>query len=284
VELPALDGVTHRTVEARGMHFHVAEAGAGLPVLLLHGWPQHWWTWRRIVPLLAPHARLVMLDLRGFGWSDAPREGYDKQNMAEDVLAVLDMLELERVRMIGHDWGAWIGFLACLSAPARVERLLALGIVPPFGRPSPRALGSLWRLAYQPVLAAPVLGERIVASERFVRRLLTSPAAHEDAFSDADRRAFATVLAEPDRARASVQLYRTFVTREAWRRGGGRLRVPALLMTGQRDAVVRPVMVAGRERWADDLTVEVVPGCGHFVAEERPELVAERARSFLHLG
>ena len=119
VELPRLDGVTHRTVVARGLRFHVAEAGAGDPVVLVHGWPQHWWTWRHVVPLLAPHARLVMIDLRGFGWSDAPPGRYDKQTLADDLLAVLDALDLERVCLMGHDWGAWSGFLACLAEPER---------------------------------------------------------------------------------------------------------------------------------------------------------------------
>jgi pimeloyl-ACP methyl ester carboxylesterase len=284
VALPALEGVTHHTVEARGLRFHVAEAGAGAPVLLLHGWPEHWWAWRRVVPLLAPHARLLMLDLRGFGWSDAPADGYDKQTMADDVLAVLDALELERVRVVGHDWGAWIAFLVALAAPSRIERLLALSMPPPFGRPSPRVLVEGWRLTYQLLLAAPALGERIVASQPFVRRMLTGGAGDAAAFTEADLRAFSAVLAEPARARASVQLYRTFLTREIGRGGRGRLRVPTLLITGAADPVVRPIMVAGRERWADDLSVEVVRACGHFLPEERPDLVAERARSFLGLG
>ena len=99
MDLPQLDGVTHRTVPARGLRFHVAEAGAGDPIVLVHGWPQHWWMWRHVVPLLAPHARLVMIDLRGFGWSDAPPGAYDKQTLADDLLAVLDALGLERVRL-----------------------------------------------------------------------------------------------------------------------------------------------------------------------------------------
>ena len=85
MELPRLDGVAHRTVMARGLRFHVAEAGAGDPLVLVHGWPQHWWMWRHVVPLLAPHARLVMIDLRGFGWSDAPPGGYDKQTLADGL-------------------------------------------------------------------------------------------------------------------------------------------------------------------------------------------------------
>jgi pimeloyl-ACP methyl ester carboxylesterase len=276
MELPALEGVTHRTVHARGSSFHVAEAGEGEPLVLLHGWPQHWWAWRRVVPLLAPHARLIMPDLRGFGWSDAPPDGYDKQSMADDVLVLLDTLGMQRVRIVGHDWGGWVAFLACMTAPERFERLLALGISPPFGRPSPRALLDVWRFAYMLGLAAPALGERLAGSERFLRLMLTARAG---AFSDEDLRAFAGVLAEPARARATVQLYRTFLVREMVRGARGRLHVPARLVIGARDPVVRPSLVSGRERFADDLTIELVPDCGHWIPAERPDLVAERVLS-----
>ena len=229
MELPELAGVTHRDVHARGLRFHVAEAGTGEPIVLLHGWPQHWWAWRKVVPLLAPQARLIIPDLRGFGWSDAPPDGYDKPTMADDMLAVLDVLGLERVTIVGHDWGGWIAFLACMKAPERFERLLALGISPPVGRPSARALLDAWRFAYMLAIAAPEAGERLVSSERFVRALLRARAG---AFSEDDLRAFAEVLREPARARASVQLYRTFVLREGAAGTRGRLHVPARLVVG----------------------------------------------------
>jgi pimeloyl-ACP methyl ester carboxylesterase len=276
MELPTLHGITHRTVQARGWSFHVAEAGEGEPLLLLHGWPQHWWAWRKVVPLLAPHARLIMPDLRGFGWSDAPPGRYDKQSMADDVLVLLDRLGLQRVRIVGHDWGGWVAFLACMIAPERFERALVLGISPPFGRPSPRMLLDLWRFAYMLAIAAPVVGERLVASERFVRTVLS---ARPGAFSDDDLRTFTSVLAQPARARASVQLYRTFLVREALHGARGRLHVPTRLVVGERDPVVRPSLLAGRERFADDLTIELVPDCGHWIPAERPDLVAERVLS-----
>jgi pimeloyl-ACP methyl ester carboxylesterase len=284
VELPPLAGVTHRTISARGLDFHVAEAGAGEPILLVHGWPQHWWAWRRVVPLLAAHGRLLMPDLRGFGWSDAPDGGYDKQSMADDLLALLDALELERVRLVAHDWGAWTGFLACLAAPERFDAFLALSCPPPMGRPSPRQLLQVWRFAYQLVLAAPAVGERLIGSEPFVRWLIQTGTATSGAVTDDDLRIYSGVLAEPARARASVLLYRTFLLHEAGRVPGGRLHVPTRLMTGERDAAVPPVLLEGAEREADDLAVETIPGCGHFVPEERPELVAERALELFGLG
>ena len=284
MELPALEGVTHRTVAGRGLDFHVAEVGGGEPIVLLHGWPQHWWAWRRVVPLLAPHGRLLMPDLRGFGWSQAPPDGYEKQNMADDLLAVLDALELERVRLIAHDWGAWIGFLACLATPERFDAFVALSCPPPMGRPSPRQLLEVWRFAYQLVLSAPVVGERLIASEPFIERLMEAAAAEPAVWTPEELHAFAGVLAEPARARASVQLYRTFLLQEAGRAPAGRLVVPTRLMTGERDPAVPPVLLEGAERDADDLTVETVPGCGHFMPEQRAELVAERALALFGLG
>ena len=284
MELPALAGVTHRTVSARGLEFHVAELGAGEPIVLLHGWPQHWWAWRRVAPLLAPYARLLLPDLRGFGWSQAPDDGYDKQTMAGDLLAILDALELERVRLLAHDWGAWIGFLACLAAPERFAAFGGLSSPPPMGRATPRQLLQVWRFGYQLVLAAPVLGEQLIGNEAFMARLMKAAAARPGVWTDDELHTFTGVLAEPERARASVALYRTFLVHEARRVPGGRLHVPTRLMTGEHDHAIPPVLLQGAEREADDLTVEVLPDCGHFVPEEAPDLVAERALALFGLG
>ena len=106
--LPEVEGVTHHWVRVRGVELHYAEAGSGDDVVLcLHGWPQHWYEWRRLMPALAADGyRVIAPDLRGFGWSEAPADGYEKENLADDVLALLDELGLERVKLVGHDWGA----------------------------------------------------------------------------------------------------------------------------------------------------------------------------------
>lgn len=281
--LPAVEGVEHREVTLAGVRVHVAESGAGRPLVLLHGWPQHWYCWRHLIPLLAPHFRLICPDLRGFGWTDAPPGGYDKEQFATDLLGLLDELGLDRVGLIGHDWGAWTGFLACLRAPERFDAFLALGITAPFGDGDPRSLVHAWRLAYQVLLASPA-GEYLLRTRPgLVRRLITGGSRRRGAWTAADLDAFAQRLQDPDRARASMRLYRTFLTRElpavvAGRSGRHRLRVPTRLMVGERDPVVRPSMLRGLETYADDLRVTIVPGCGHFVPEERPELVAEAAR------
>lgn len=284
-EPPQLDGVSHRWVRARGVDFHLAEAGAGDDVVLcLHGWPQHWYEWRQLMPALADRHRVLALDLRGFGWSDAPRDGYEKEDMATDVLAVLDELGFDRVKLVGHDWGGWIGFLLGLRAPQRFERFLALNIVPPWT--GTRAVaGHAWRFWYQQLVLAPGIGYRLHRRGEFVRRILVGGSEIKDAWDPETLGAFADNLAEPARARAAVQMYRVFNWRELWpiargRYAQARLEVPTLMLFGAEDFVLRPQMLAGYQRHADDMRVELVPGCGHFIADERPELVAERAREF----
>lgn len=283
-KVPELEGVEHRYVEARGLRFHVAEAGAGEPLVMLHGWPQHWWEWRHQIPALAQRYRVVCPDLRGFGWSDAPRDGYEKENLAEDVLALLDALQLGRIRLVGHDWGGWIGFLLAIRVPERIERYLALNIAHPFQRPNPRLALSVWRFWYQVVIGSPILGERAV------RALARRPNrfAHWNgagAWRTQDAEIFLGQFREPARAHASVKLYRTFVTREmaamvAGRYRRSRLTVPTLLLFGTDDQVVRPAMLDGYQRYADDMTVEMHDGIGHFIADEAPELVTRRSLEF----
>ena len=275
--LPAVSGVTHRTVQVGDLAVHVAEAGAGEPLVLLHGWPQHWYCWRRVVPLLADRYRLVMPDLRGHGWTDAPSGPYDKEQMATDLLGLLDAMELPRVGLVGHDWGGWTGFLACLRAPERFRAFLALGIVHPFQRPSLGKALQGWRMAYQVPLSTPLVGQALMRAG-LAEQLVRMGSRREVG----DVRTYGEVFREPARARATEQVYRTFLLHEgrqvaAGRYADQRLTVPTRLINGDSDLISSRAVLDGWQRNADDMTVEILGGVGHFVPEEAPEVVAERA-------
>jgi len=286
VEMPHVEGVEHRWVRARGLDFHVAEAGAGEDVVLcLHGWPQHWYEWRHLMPALADRHRVIAPDLRGFGWSDAPRRGYEKENLADDVLALLDALGLERVKLVGHDWGGWIGFLLGLKAPQRFERYLALNILHPWPGSLRKTLPYAWRFNYQVAIAMPLLGYELHRRGSIIPKAFFAAATQRDVWDAETLRIFTEKLSEPDRARAAVQMYRTFQLRELLpivrgRYAGTRLTVPTKVVFGVDDPALRPELLAGHERHADAMEVELVEDCGHFIADEMPELVADRAREF----
>jgi pimeloyl-ACP methyl ester carboxylesterase len=266
---------------------HVAEAGQGDPIVLLHGFPQHWWGWRKVIPGLADRYRVICPDLRGFGWSDAPPGAYEKEELAADIVALLDALQLERVGLIGHDWGGFIGFLLCLGHPERFERYLALNTGHPLLVIDARTLATMWRFWYQQVIAAPGLGARLLGGgdQRFPRFLYRWVTVRQDAWSAEDTELFLAQLREPARARASVALYRTFLLREFLPIARGRyktlrLHTPTLFLHGTGDPVLRPAFLRGYEAHADDMKLELVEGVGHFIADEAPDLVLERALSF----
>lgn len=252
--------------------------------MLLHGWPQHWWVWRKVIPALAEERRVICPDLRGFGWSDAPPGRYEVQGFADDALALLDALELDQVELIGHDWGGYASFLLCLMAPERVRHYLGLGIVHPFFEPPKPSPAALKRAAYQFIIATPGLGSGVFRFvPGFVRLVLTEGAHPNMEWSREELDCFAESLRAPDRARASSHLYRSFLLRELPRLKKGhyrsqRLTVPTRVLWGEADPVIRADILAGYEPYADDMSVEMVEGCGHFIAEEKPELVIERAR------
>ena len=284
--IPELPGVEHRWIKTSRIEMHVAEAGSGEPLILLHGWPQHWYAWRRVLPSLAERYRVLCPDLRGLGWSEAPPKGYDKESLASDLLALLDALELERVKLIGHDWGGLVGFLAALRAPERIERFVALNEIHPWTRIHVRDFWEGWRLWYQALLAMPWIGGSALRRSSSLVRTLFRQWSAVDAWSDEELAIFVEPLHEPMRAAASVQYYRQFVLKElplmlAGRYRRTRLRTPTLLLFGEEDGVLRPYQLRGYEAHADQMQVELVPGVGHFIAEEAPEVVIRRSLEFL---
>jgi pimeloyl-ACP methyl ester carboxylesterase len=282
---PHVDGVRHRYVETERLRIHLAEAGPedGEPLLLLHGWPQHWYLWRDVVPLMADRYRLLMPDLRGLGWSEVTTGGYQKESLALDQLALLDALEIDALNLVGHDWGGYAGFLMCLLAPERVHRFVAANIIHPWPKPSARGLLNIWRLAYQLPEVAPLLGPRVTRIPGYVKLLLRL--ASPGVFSDDELEAFEAPLRDPQRAPASARYYRSFqahdlplLVRGHWRRH--RLSTPTLMLYGTGDPAAPRFQLDGYEPYADDMRIDEIAGTGHFVVDAKPDVVAQKALDF----
>jgi pimeloyl-ACP methyl ester carboxylesterase len=283
-----MEGVEHRFVDARGIRVHLAEAGPetseGPPILLLHGWPQHWYMWRRVIAGLRADAHLLAPDLRGFGWTEAPGQGYDGETFAADQVALLDALGIERALVIGHDWGGWTALLLGLLHPDRVERMIVCNSPHPWPHVKPRLAAEAWRSWYTWVIATPGIGRRALERGWVARNILTH--GNVDApFSDAELDLYVDSFRPPARAQAIVHLYRyyqrAFRDTLAGRWRDARLTVPTLLLFGARDRYVSPKLLPGYEPFADDMQVELVADSGHFLVNERPDLVMRRARDFL---
>jgi pimeloyl-ACP methyl ester carboxylesterase len=285
--MPVLDGVEHRFVDLPGLRMHVAEAGRGDPVLLLHGFPEHWWEWRKVIPALAEHYRLIVPDLRGAGWTDAPRTGYTPDQLVADVAGLLDVLGLERVRLVGHDWGALVGFLFCLYHPERAHQYISLAIPHPYVRFHPRLIPIAGRLWFQFAIATPVLGPLLLrtGNQPLARYLPNNFTSDRAAWSAEDLEIFMAPLRDSNRARAAAALYRDFIVPLFPRVIAGRYRhmrlsTPTRILYGSQDWAMRAEILGGYQDHADDLKLIRVEGASHFIADEKPDVVIAQTREF----
>jgi pimeloyl-ACP methyl ester carboxylesterase len=271
-EPPPIAGVRRSFVEARGVRFHVTEAGPadGRPVVALHGWPQHHWAYRDLLADPPPGLRVIAPDLPGYGWSGPAPHKWAKEDVASDVLALLDALGLDRVLLIGHDWGAFVGYLMILRAPERFDGFLPLNMAHPWVTPR-ILLPHFWRLlTYQPQMAT--VGALLQRHTRFLDVLFRIG-------SSMDRetyRVYADRFRDPVCARAGRDTYRTFWVHEifgsARRSETRRATVPIRALFGERDTAVHPSLAAPETANADDYTLETVDTT-HFIIDERPDLV-----------
>jgi pimeloyl-ACP methyl ester carboxylesterase len=249
-----------------------------MPVLTLHGWPSHHYCYRALLADPPAGLRIVAPDLPGYGWSGPAPHRWFKEEVASDVLALLDELGLERVVLVGHDWGAFIGYLLALRAPERFSGFLALGIPHPWNTPG-TLLPQAWRLGHMPLNAGlgRVLAERTGFIEHGVYRLGVGD---RTAFTPEEIRWFADRFRDPVCAQVTTDTYRTFVVHEvpasARNPETRRSTVPIRAIGGKADFAVHPSLMSADTARADDYTVEFLPGCGHFVAEERAGLVRDR--------
>ncbi|MFC4929322.1 alpha/beta fold hydrolase [Massilia sp. GCM10023247] len=211
-------------LNVNGLHMHVRSVGQGPAVVLLHGFPDTHMVWRKqVAPLVKAGYRVLAPDLRGYGQSDAPQavSAYRLEHVCADVLAMLDLLGIERARLVGHDWGALVGWLLCMEAPARIEQYVALSVGHPaaFGR---AGIDQKLRSAYMLWFMVPGLAERsLAAADFYLMRHFTSDRTQVSYW----RRS----LRDPERMTAALNYYRANVPR-------------GLLFASKKEAVTVPVM------------------------------------------
>ncbi|WP_425301741.1 alpha/beta fold hydrolase [Nocardia wallacei] len=278
-EPPALPGVRRSFVTARGVRFHVTEAGPadGRPVVVLHGWPQHHYTYRHLLADPPAGLRIIAPDLPGYGWSGPAPHRWAKEDVAQDVLALLDELGVSRALLAGHDWGGYVGFLMVLRDPGRFDGYLPLNIAHPWNTARTMA-PHFWRfLLYQPLVAA--FGMPLHRRTRFIDRVLRMGVTDRGEFTPEVVRTYSDSFRNPIAARAATDTYRTFLLREipAQRRPERRrASIPIRALFGTDDGAIHRSLASADTAKADDYTVEYVSGCGHFLPEERADLVRVR--------
>jgi pimeloyl-ACP methyl ester carboxylesterase len=276
---------TSRYVDTGDLRQHVVTGGEGPPLLLVHGWPQTWYSWRLVMPALAQDFQVVAPDQRGTGLSGKPADGYDTGTLAADLVALMDALGHRRFAVAGHDTGMWIGYALAADHPGRVDRLAVAETPLPGVSPSPPLFANahlnnaLWHFAFNRL--AEVNDQLVTGREDIYFGWQFAAKAARKLPDYAVRHYIDTLAASRDALHASFEIYRALdaTIAQNQQRMQRRLTLPILAIGGGHslgDQVANTMKLA-----ADDVQTLVIPGCAHWVAEETPEETLAALTAFL---
>lgn len=274
---------THNVSLVNGFRMHYVTAGSGYPLVFLHGWPQTWFEWRKVIPPLAERFSIIAPDLRGLGDSERPVTGYDKRTLASDVYELLKTLGQEKISLIGHDWGGTVAYYLAYDHPELVERLMILESTPGIAREGDQlplqGIRRLWHIFFQG--GHPDMAELLVRGneELYLSRMCNVACYNPALFSQEEMAEYVRAYSQPGALRAGFHYYRAALEEDV------------VNLTGCTQKLAMPVRAWGGERFMGDITPlwkrvahNVVGGlverCGHFVAEERPDFVLQQVNEF----
>jgi pimeloyl-ACP methyl ester carboxylesterase len=280
--------VRHRHATVNGVRLHCAEAGEGPLVVLLHGFPEFWYSWRHQIAALARAGyRALAPDLRGYNESDKPAgvRAYRLANLVADVVGLIEQAGERRAAVVGHDWGGIIAWHVAMRRPDVVTRLAILNSPHPAAfRRELRNPAQWLRSWYILFFQLPWLPERLLSrgGYRFVREALTREPARPGAFPPEEVRLYREAIARPGALTAALNYYRALP--RFWGealRAERTVTAPTLVIWGERDRYLGVGMTRGLERWVPDVRVERLPGVSHWVQNDAPERVNELLVDFL---
>jgi len=279
----------HRSLQLSRVTLHVVIAGnvAGDPVVLLHGWPQTWHEWRKLIPLLGARYRLIIPDLAGLGDSSRP-DAYDKKAIASHLREMCEQLGPSRFHLVGHDWGGPTAFALACALPERVRTLTILDVTIPGIGPDISQGGRRWHHAFH---MTPELPELLThgREREYLSWFYREFSWQRDAITSADIDEYVRCYSRPGAMRAGFEYYRALPQdRQDNRRlleSGFRLAMPVLALGGAkteaRGRAEEPL--ESLRAIARDVRGGAIAECGHFIPEEQPAVLAERLLDFFRV-
>jgi len=282
---------THQQAIVNGVRLHWVEAGSGPLVLLLHGFPEFWYSWRHQVPALAAAGfRVLAPDLRGYNLSDKPPgvAGYRLEALTGDVAGLIAHAGAASAAVVGHDWGGGIAWTLAMRRPELVRKLAVLNAPHPavFLRELRRP-GQLLRSWYMFFFQLPWLPELLLRAGNYalLERTLRRDPVRPGAFTEDDIRRYKEALSQPGARTAAINYYRAAFRRmRSASRGMAPVTVPTLLIWGEQDRYLGRRMTEGLDRWVPDIRVARLPDASHWVQQDAPERVNEFLAGFLSAG
>jgi epoxide hydrolase 4 len=279
----------HSTIKTNGIKLHVVQAGpqSGVPVVLLHGFPEFYYGWRKqIPPLVEEGCRVVVPDQRGYNLSDKPKgvKNYDVYTLAEDIIGLIDALRYEKVNLVGHDWG---GIVAWILANKYPERLHKLGIL---NAPHPaamrktllRSLDQLRRSWYVFLFQLPWIPEAGMRRDNWRgAELALRGSGKIHTFTDEDIEKYKEAWSQPDAMTSMLNWYRAIVHNKSWTSEDMRIKVPTLMMWGMKDFALSSRMARPSMDYVDEGNLILLPEATHWVQRDAAEEVNHYLTDFI---
>lgn len=276
----------HQYITTNGVKLHYVTQGEGSLMLMLHGFPEFWYSWRHQIPEFAKNYKVVALDLRGYNDSDKPKNqsAYVMDEFVRDVEGVIKGLGYEKCVLVGHDWGGAIAWNFAYSYPQMVERLIVLNLPHPAkfseGLRTPQQLLRSW---YMFLFQLPAIPEFLIQSldYQLVETAFKGMAVNKSAITQADINAYKDAAAKRGALTAMLNYYRNIFEQRMINQNWGILEVPTLMIWGENDAALGKELTYGTEAYVKDLQIKYIPNCSHWVQQEEPQLVNQYIREFL---
>ncbi len=278
-------GCVEGYVTANGQRLHYVSAGEGPLAILLHGFPEFWYSWRHNLPALARIRRVVALDMRGYNLSNKPATGYDVATLATDIRCVIEAFGERQADIIGHDWGGALAWVFAIREPDYLRRVVVLNAPHP-GSMS-RALRhprQMLRSAYIGFFQLSGLAERVISADHYglIWSVFRSADSNRTWLSDTDIQRFVDAIARPGALTAALQYYRQLVRRGPAAVGVTRvIAAPTLTLWGDQDPYLGIELLDGLERWVPDLRITRFSDVGHWLNQQRADDVNAAIVAFL---
>jgi epoxide hydrolase 4 len=280
----------HQFIEANQVRLHYVEQGQGDLVVLLHGFPEFWYSWRYQIPVLARYFKVVVPDLRGYNDSDKPSTGYDLETLTDDIRCLITQLGYTRAHVVGHDMGGAIAWNLAQKFPGSIDRLGILNAPHPqrFLRSLPSNLDQLQRSWYMFAFQLPLLPEWLIQSNlrEFIVGAFRDQAVRKGVFTAEHVNLYAAALRKPGAIVAALNYYRQILTPAAWLQSWLKspilVQSPTLVMWGEGDAFLSRSLIDDLEKLvAAPFALKLVPDCGHWIQQEAPQTVNRELLAFL---
>ncbi len=284
---PITDSWQEDYIITNGVKLHYVTQGEGKLMLMLHGFPEFWYSWRHQIPEFASDYKVVALDLRGYNDSEKPKDvsAYQISELVNDIKGVIQGLGYESCILVGHDWGGMIAWYVAYNYPELVDKLIVMNIPHPAKfaealRSSPQQLLRSWYVFF---FQLPLLPELLFQWDdyRLIASSFIDMAIDKDTFSEADLNAYKDAAAKRGAITAMLNYYRNVFQGLLNQRQWDVLQIPTLMIWGENDTALGKELTYNTKDYVPDLQIRYIPNCSHWVQQEQCQLVNQYMREFL---